>query len=157
MTAQWRKLDLEGGGLQAANLRLARSLRRRTVAWGLLAVFPLGLHRWYLGRQRSAVLFPLLSSAACAGVWLASWPVAIAALLTLAALLVLDILTLEQRIATVNKQLRIATYLGQGAAAPAGYRGRFDHASPDAARPGRLPTLAEQEALLREIARRKSP
>ncbi len=157
MTPKWRKLDLEGGGLQAANLRLARTLRRRVMAWALLAAFPLGLHRWYLGQRRSAALFPLLTATAVAAAWSAQAAIAIAALLALAALLVHDILTLEQRITAINKKLRIAAYLGQDAAAPPGYRGRFAQEPPDAATPQRLPTLAEQEALLREIARRRSP
>lgn len=157
MTPKWRKLDLEGGGLQAANLRLARTLRRRTLAWALLAAFPLGLHRWYLGQRRSAALFPLLTATAVAAAWWAQAPVAIAALLALAALFVHDILTLEQRISAINKKLRMAAYLGQDATAPPGYRGRFEQEPPDAATPQHLPTLAEQEALLREIARRRSP
>lgn len=157
MTAKWRKLDLEGGGLQSANLRLARSLRRRNVAWGLLLIFPLGVHRWYLGDRRSAVLFPLLSviAAICA---LAGWTTAsLTALLPVGALLAYDILTLERRITATNKRLRMAVYLGQGAAAPPGYRGRFgeEAAAPDSATPRRVPTFAEQEALLREINRRR--
>jgi TM2 domain-containing membrane protein YozV len=157
MTPKWRKLDLEGGGLQAANLRLARTLRRRAVAWALLAVFPLGLHRWYLGQRRSAALFPLLTATCGAAIWFAQTPFAMAALLALGALLVRDMLTLEQRITAVNKKLRMAAYLGQDAAAPPGYRGRFEPAPPEAPAPRRLPTLAEQEALLRDIARRRSP
>lgn len=157
MTAKWRELDLEGGGLQAANLRLARALRRRNIAWSLLLVFPLGVHRWYLGEQRSAILFPLLAAAA-AGCALMGWTMAaLTTLLALGALLIHDILTLEQRIAGANKRLRMAHYLGQGAAAPPGYQGRFsaDPATPDAITPRRVPTFAEQEALLREIARRR--
>jgi hypothetical protein len=158
MTAKWRELDLQGGGLQAANLRLARALRRRNVAWSLLLVFPLGAHRWYLGERRSAVLFPLLAAAAiiCA---LAGWTAAaLVVLLALGALLVHDVLTLERRLAETNKRLRMAHYLGQGAAAPPGYRGRFgaETEPADGTPPQRVPGFAEQEALLREIARRRS-
>jgi hypothetical protein len=158
MTAKWRKLDLEGGGLQAANLRLARALRRRNVVWGLLLVFPLGAHRWYLGERRSALLFPLLAAAVIASA-LAGWTAtAVGVLLVLGALLVHDVLTLERRLADANKRLRMAVYLGQGAAAPPGYRGRFGAGTepPDNTAPQRVPGFAEQEALLREIARRRS-
>ena len=58
MNTKWREFDLDGGGLQTANLRLARMLRRRSTAYGLLLVFPLGAHRWYLGEPRSALLYP---------------------------------------------------------------------------------------------------
>ena len=158
MTAKWRELDLQGGGLQAANLRLAQALRRRNVVWSLLLIFPLGAHRWYLGERRSAALFPLLSAAAAACA-LQGWMAAtVSVLLALGALLAYDLLTLEQRIVAANKRLRMAAYLGQGAAAPPGYRGRqvTDPDTPDAAAPRRVPTLAEQETLLREIARRRS-
>lgn len=36
----WKNLDLAGGGLQSANLRLAALLRKRSVACALLALFP---------------------------------------------------------------------------------------------------------------------
>lgn len=158
MTAKWRELDLQGGGLQAANLRLARALRRRNVAWSLLLVFPLGAHRWYLGERRSAMLFPLLAAVAIACA-LAGWTAAaLGTLLPLGILLVHDVLTLERRLADANKRLRMAHYLGQGAAAPPGYRGRFgaETEPADSTAPQRVPSFAEQEALLREIARRRS-
>ena len=41
-------MDLAGGGLQSANLRLARLLKRRRIAYALLILFPLGAHRLYL-------------------------------------------------------------------------------------------------------------
>lgn len=158
MAEKWRELDLEGGGLQAANLRLARALLRRSVAWSLMLAFPSGAHRWYLGQRRSALLFPLLTAGVVAAAH-AGWTAAALVLaLALGALLVHDMLTLERRLTSVNKQLRMAIYLGQGAAAPAGFRGRYSGTA-DAAgaeTPRRMPTVAEQEALLREIARRKT-
>lgn len=157
MSAKWRELDFEGGGLQAANLRLARTLRRRNIAWGLLLVFPLGAHRWYLGERLSAPLFPLLTAAAATFALMGWTTAALLKLLALGALLAYDILTLERRITAANKRLRMAVYLGQGATAPQGYQGRFgeETTTPDSAAPRRVPTFAEQEALLREIARRR--
>jgi len=157
MTAKWRELDLEGGGLQSANMRLARSLRRRNIAWGLLLIFPLGAHRWYLGERLTAPLYPLLTVAAAAFALMGWTTAALLKLLALSVLLAYDILTLERRLVAVNKRLRMAVYLGQGAAAPAGFRGRFGEqtATTDTVAPKRMPTFAEQEALLREIARRR--
>ena len=73
----------------------------------------------------------------------------------MALLLVRDALTLENRIVACNKKLRTAIYLSQGAAAPPGFRGRHT-ALDDAARVRRMPTFAEQGALLREITARKN-
>ncbi len=159
MNAKWQKLDLGGMGLQAANLRLSRTLRRRATAWRLLLLFPAGAHCWYLHERASAAVYPALTLAAIGG-WIGSTPsVFLPALLALAALLIRDVTTLETRIAAYNKRQRMAVYLSQGAAAPAGFRGRFEDpvaGNDDDAAPQRMPTFAEQEALLREIAKRTS-
>lgn len=157
MNPKWRELDLNGGGLQAANLRLAGTLRRRRTAYALMLAFPLGAHRWYLGEVRSAAWFPALTAAAIGG-WLAgSAALALAALAALVALLGWDLYTLEDRITAVNKRLRMAVYLSQGTGAPAGFQGRFGNGTA-AADPAqrRVPTLAEQEALLRDVAARRN-
>ena len=64
MSEAWKALDLEGGGLQQANLRLARMLRHRGVTYALLAAFPLGLHRDYLQDRCGAWLYRLGTAAA---------------------------------------------------------------------------------------------
>lgn len=162
MNPKWQELDLDGGGLQAANLRLARTLRRRAVAYGLMLAFPLGAHRWYLGEIRSAPFYPALTALA-AGAWLAgAAALTLVALVALAALLGWDLYTLEDRIAAANKRRRMAAYLSQGKGAPAGFQGRFggnDNATTADAAQRRVPTFAEQEAMLRELAasRNKDP
>lgn len=130
MASKWRELDLGGGGLQATNLRLARTLRRRSTAWALLALFPAGAHRWYLREPAAALAYPLLTLAAAAGwsgglQWL--WP---AALLALGGLLVHDIVSLENRIAALNRRLRMAAWLSPGPGAPADFRGRPEDPGP---------------------------
>ncbi|OGA51397.1 MAG: hypothetical protein A3G24_19270 [Betaproteobacteria bacterium RIFCSPLOWO2_12_FULL_62_13] len=57
MSDAWKELDFAGGGLQNANIRLAALLRKRRVAYALLALFPLGLHRDYLHDRRGAWLY----------------------------------------------------------------------------------------------------
>lgn len=162
MNPKWRELDLDGGGLQAANLRLAQTLRRRNVTYALMLAFPLGAHRWYLGELRGAILYPALTALAIGG-WLAGiTAIALTALAILAALLGWDLYTLEDRIATVNKRRRMAVYLSQGSGAPTGFQGRFsdtDGDMPANAAHRRMPTLAEQEAMLRDLAasRKKPP
>ena len=158
MNTKWREFDLDGGGLQTANLRLARMLRRRSTAYGLLLVFPLGAHRWYLGEPRSALLYPGLTATSVIAWSTGMTAVAVIALLVLAVLLIYDLHSLENRIAAFNKQLRMAVFLSRNPGAPAGFRGRFgtdDTTSGTTGQPQRMPTLAEQEALLRTLATRQ--
>lgn len=158
MNDKWRQLDLGGGGLQAANLRLANTLRRRSTAWLLLLLFPTGAHGWYLRERLTAAGYPALTLLAASG-WFSDVHYAVLpGLAGLALLLIRDLLTLEDRMAACNKRLRMAVYLSQGAAAPAGFRGRFDANNNDqgGAREQQGPTLAKQEALLREIAARRA-
>ena len=154
MNPKWQKLDLEGGGLQAMNLRLARSLRRRGTAWALLLLFPLGAHRWYLHETGWAIAYPLLTLAAAAG-WFGGWPWLLLSLPALLLLLVIDIAGLDNRIAAFNKRRRMAAYLSPGAGAPADFRGRIPaEAGPQT--PPRVPGFAEQEKLLRALAEKSA-
>lgn len=174
MNGSWKRLDLEGGGVQAANLKLAQLLKRRPRAYALLALFPLGLHRGYLDEPRGAWGYRALACLAAAGVaagwgWLA-WPAAAA----LVAWALFDLHWIDRRIVALNKQLRMQVYLGQGPGAPRDFRGRYTDdpleeylQTKDAERPGggaalsaapgrRAPSFAEQERLLRELARRRA-
>lgn len=150
MDPKWQKLDLEGGGLQAMNLRLARTLRRRRTAWSLLLLFPLGAHRWYLHETGWAVAYLLLTLAAAAG-WVGGWTWLLLALPLLLLLLIADIAGLDNRIAAFNKRQRMAAYLSPGAGAPADFRGRIP-GDPGQQTPARVPGFAEQEKLLRALA-----
>ncbi len=150
MNPKWRKLDLEGGGLQAMNLRLARRLRRRGTAWCLLPLFPLGAHRWYLHETGGAVAYLLLTLAAAAG-WFGGWSWLLLSLPALLLLLIADIAGLDNRIAAFNKRQRMAAYLSPGAGAPADFRGRIPGEAGQQT-PARVPSFAEQEKLLRALA-----
>jgi TM2 domain-containing membrane protein YozV len=154
MTPKWRKLDLGGEGLQAINLRLARTLRRRSTAWALLALFPLGAHRWYLHETGWAASYLLLTLAAAAG-WLGGWPWLLLSLPLLLLLLVIDIAGLDNRIAAFNKRQRTAAYLSPGTGAPADFRGRIPTEAGGQA-PARVPGFAEQEKLLRALAEKSA-
>ena len=125
MKPGWRRIDLEGGGLQSANLLLARRLRRRPVAWALLALFPLGLHRDYLGDARAAWAYRV-ATVAVAGLWAATgaWSAAAVGAAILAGGAAVDAWRMEDRIAAANKALRMQAWLGHGARPPAGFRGR---------------------------------
>lgn len=162
MSEAWRNLDLEGGGLQAANLQLARLLKRRARAYALLAAFPLGLHRGYLDEPRGAWGYRALSLLAAAG-FVAGWAwLGWAAAAALAGWVAFDLRWIDDRVAAVNKRLRMRVYLRQGAGPPPGFRGRYTDDAPAGepggkpAGDGRAPSFAEQERLLRELARRKT-
>jgi hypothetical protein len=62
MGKAWQNLNLEGGGLQAVNALLAARMRRRPRAYAAWALFPLGLHRFYLAEPRGGVAFLVLSA-----------------------------------------------------------------------------------------------
>lgn len=181
MSEAWKQLDLEGGGLQSANLRLAALLRKRGTAFALLALFPLGLHRDYLHDRRGAWIYrsaTLLSGA----IWLAGHPLPGLMVMALAAVCAAcEAFRMEDAVARVNKQLRMRVYLGQSAGTPPGFKGHYtdsNDSTPEDAQPvraqrdgadeaqstathgdnPRVQSFAQQEKMLREMAetRRKS-
>lgn len=177
MALAWQKLDLEGGGLQSANLRLIRHLKRRKTAYLLWILFPLGAHRIYLDDLPRAFGYAGLTAVTIV-LYLSlpgGWALGPAALAILWALY--DLVWIERRITRLNKQIRLAEYLRPGNRPPAGFRGRYtDEDSGTAAAAGseasrnedrpagamaaahgsaRIPSFAEQERILRELAKRK--
>jgi len=150
----WRGLDLGGGGLQAANIRLAQALKRRSRAYGLLAAFPLGLHRAYLDDHRGAWLYRAASVISLALIAL-DWRAASVAALLLVAALVHDLFWIDRRVVTLNKAIRTRVYLSQAPGAPQGFKGQYTD-DDEPVRAPRTPSFAEQERLLRELAKRRS-
>ena len=156
VTENWKQLDLQGGGLQSANLKLAALLKRRPVAYALVALYPLGLHRDYLDDRRGGWLYRTGTGIAFLA-WLAGEPMVIwitAILLTAGALR--DLLHTEASVATINKALRMRVYLAQTEGPPPGFTGRAEETPAEpAAAAGRVPSFAEQERLLAELSRRR--
>lgn len=178
MGRAWQKFDLEGGGLQTANLLLARALKKRHLAYILWVLSPLGVHAAYLRAPARAAVYLLLTLLALAArVWLPSpwfWiPIAAEGLLAL-----FDLHWIDRRLVTLNKEIRMAIYMRQTEGAPRGFKGHYTdeggladytrlkeqeragHPSksgePDSASRRRSPSFAQQEALLRELAKKKS-
>ena len=175
MKRAWESLDLEGGGLQSANRRLVRRLKRRNIAYMLWFLFPLGGHRLYLDDLPGALGYTGLSAAAIIlylslGNGLLLVPVAIAIAWAL-----YDLVWIDRRLTRINKQIRVAEYLRSDNRPPAGFRGRYTDDAGTAATtteepprdgtPGgatadplarkRIPSFAEQERILRELAKSK--
>jgi len=149
----WRGLDLGGGGLQAANIRLAQALKRRSRAYGLLAAFPLGLHRAYLDDRRGAWFYRAASVVTLALIAV-DWRIAAPVALLIAAAVLYDCFWIERRVVALNKAIRTRVYLSQAPGAPQGFKGRYTD-DDEAARAPRAPSFAEQEQLLRELAKRR--
>ena len=110
MSDAWKRLDLAGGGLQEANLRLAAALRRRRPAYLLWLAFPLGAHRASLHDRAGAWAYRLASAAALGLLWVDVRAAAGAALLVLAAALA-DLIRLDSRLTRLNKTIRMQVYL----------------------------------------------
>lgn len=153
MTATWKRIDLGGGGLQAANAMLARVLRRRRTAYLLWLGFPLGAHRAYLHSPAAAWLYRALSGATLAALAFDA-RVAAALGILLAACALADLVWIERRVVALNKRLRVQAYLRPVPGAPPGFRGRFTDADEASSAP-RAPSFAEQERLLAELERRR--
>jgi TM2 domain-containing membrane protein YozV len=155
MSDAWKRIDLAGEGLQAANRRLTARLRSRRVAYLLWLGFALGAHRFYLRAPVGGIAWCLASVATLLLYRSASWA-GVAAALALLAWALADLWWIDRRVTRLNKALRMETYLGAGPGAPPGYRGRFvdGEDAQDGGAP-RAPGFAEQERLLAEIERRK--
>jgi TM2 domain-containing membrane protein YozV len=184
MGKAWQKLNLEGGGLQAVNALLAQQMRSRLRAYVAWILFPLGLHRFYLAEPRGGLAFLVLSLLVAVTAWLAPawwWLLPLAVLLGLA---MYDLFWIDRRVVRLNKELRMQLFLRKGKTPPRDYRGRYSdaadsgsvtsdleayqalkeqeragHAPPEAGKEvparKRLPSFNEQEAMLRELAKRK--
>ena len=117
MSGSWKRLDLGGGGLQQANLQLARALRKRCTAYVLWIAFPVGAHRWYLREPIGAIVYCVLALATAA-----AWQAVLPAL----AFALFDLWWIDRRVTRLNKRLRMEAYLHPGAGGPPpGYTRRF--------------------------------
>ena len=177
MSDAWKHLDLEGEGLQSANLRLVKLMKRRPKSYGLLALFPLGLHRAYLEDVRGAWVYRIASIAALMAWWSGQGWAALVIVVLIVGFAVYDIRWIDDRVASLNKVLRMQVYKrGPSAAAPKGFRGRYTDDDLDDylkvkerergghVLPGkdpalnsrsRAPSFAEQEAMLKALVESK--
>ncbi|NOT17392.1 MAG: TM2 domain-containing protein [Sulfuriferula sp.] len=178
MSNAWKKLDLAGEGLQSANMKLVEQMKQRKLAYQLLAIFPLGLHRDYLDEVRGAWVYRLATIAIIALLILGKTYIALALLAAISAFAIYDIRWIEDRVAAINKALRIAAYKSKPATQmPKNYRGRYTDEGLDEylqvkeqergghVLPGkdpalnsrsRAPSFAEQEAMLNAMAKAKT-
>ncbi len=178
MAKAWKVLDLEGGGLQAANLILARRMKKASWAYFLWLFFPLGAHCLYLAAPRRAALYWAFTLLPLLAAYLTSTTLALVLALPVLALALYDLRWIDRRRVELNKQIRMQVYLRQSSGPPSGFRGRYTddadlggylaekekerggHQPVSPQTPGaakRAPSFAEQEAMLRELAKKKKP
>lgn len=175
MKKAWNTINLEGGGVQSANLFLQQRMKRRSTAYLSWLAFPIGAHRSYLENQLGSLIYSALT--ACGIIlWLSVGSLAaIITLVPLSLFALYDLYWIDGRITKLNKELRMATYLGMSATAPEGYKGRYTEenqgeylaaykkekeqevagiqpvGSHHYKKGDRAPSFAEQESLLREL------
>ncbi len=156
VTDAWKKHDLGGGGLQQANLRLARALRRRGVAYLLLLLFPAGAHRFYLRQPLGGALFIGLTGGVLLALHAGNPDIAWTLFGIQLGFALFDLVRMERRLTGLNKALRMKAYLRAAPGAPRDFRGHYTD-GPDEARAavGRTASFAEQERQLAELARKK--
>lgn len=178
MSDAWKNLNLEGDGLQAANLKLVQQMKKRRQAYILLAFFPMGWHRDYLDDIRGGWLYRIASVAAVASFLVGYvWP-ALALAAVVIGFALYDIRWIEDRVAAINKALRIQSFKTKPATQmPKDFRGRYtDEGLDDYLKlkeeergghvaPGkdpalnsrsRAPSFAEQEAMLNALTKSKA-
>ncbi|MDH5378433.1 MAG: NINE protein [Gammaproteobacteria bacterium] len=175
MKDNWKTLDLEGGGVQTINLQFIRLQKRSIIAYLMWPGFFLGLHRFYLAKPLSATIYLLffvvlllLISVFNISIWFMFLELPFA---------LYDLFWIPTAVTAYNKALRIKLYSQSAAAPPAGYQGRRfateqdtdlikDYINlKDKERAGvggtevtskqQIPTLAQQEKLLRALQKKK--
>ncbi|TCV90082.1 TM2 domain-containing protein [Sulfurirhabdus autotrophica] len=177
MHEAWKNLDLEGQGLQSANLRLVQLMKKRKVANSWLLLFPSGMHRAYLNDARTAWIYRILTLTIVTLFIIGHKLPALVILAGQIGFALYDIRWIEDRIASLNKQIRMQVYLKQGSAAPKDFKGRYTddglddylktkeqergghtpiNLSEQATSPSRVPSFAQQEAMLKELAKAKN-
>jgi hypothetical protein len=179
MTKAWKRLDLGGGGLQSVNLTLSRAMRKRSIAYAWWLLFPVGAHRLYLFDRAGFLGQTALSAIALVALVVLGAQVAGTVALVLAVWALYDLFWIDRRVTTENKKLRMRVYLQADSPPPKNLRGRFNAEDAEATlaeytrikeleRSGyatddrasaqsetHLPSLQEQETMIRELARRR--
>ncbi len=177
MTRAWKSIDLQGDGLQSVNLRLVKRLKKPALAYLLWMLFPAGAHCIYLGSPYRSLIYSSLSAVTVVLLLATGHLASLVPFLGACAFALYDLHWIRQRIPDVNKKIRMEAYLSEAPAAPPGYRGRFTdddppqdqvreggigwprHQTPLMSAPkpwGRVPSFAEQEAMLRELTRKRA-
>lgn len=178
MSDAWKKLDLDGQGLQTVNLIMAKQQRHHKTAYLLWLLFPIGAHRVYLKSSALGLVYTALTALGIifsisdsAGLPFFALEVAFA---------LFDLWWIDKRVLDLNKSLRMHLLMQKGMQTPEDYRGRYvdethlvdEYSNLKASEkvsdkrafsqptelPGKhIPSFAEQEKLLNELVKHKKP
>lgn len=153
----WKQIDLAGGSLQGANIRLTRLFKRRRIAYSRLLLFPVGAHRLYREDRQGALLHCIATAVAILSLAAGATLFGGAMGLAIIGRALLDIRWIDSTVARTNKRLQVDVYMSQTAGAPAGYHGRFgpDTTGDDTRRDEGSPSFSAQERQLRDAAARR--
>ena len=175
MSEYWKNQNLEGNGLQTINQQYSRLKREARTAYFLCTLFPFGAHQFYLKAPGRGILFLGLS---ISSVIILMFSPVTSIILLVAELLILaiDITKMDMKIVDFNKNLKMNLSLQTNTAPPKDFQGRYQNETPiddyvsiknnevtafetkkNASEKGksRVYSFAEQEALLKEMSKRK--
>lgn len=155
MKKTWQKHDLEGSGLQSINLAYLAARKDIKKAYMLAALFPLGMHQFYLGNHKKGWLYVFLTVLLLACATVSTF---ISAVLGFAEviLMIVDVKRMENVVSAYNKELKMNLALQQQHKTPENYRGRYpEDSESEQTSEQKILSFAEQEALLKELARKK--
>lgn len=174
MSDFWKNQNLDGNGLQTINQQYLRLKQEPKTAYLLSALFPLGVHQFYLRNTKRGALFLSISITAIIAYWLS--PI-VAAVIFLAEfpLLFLDLKNTEDDVVSLNKALKMRLSLQTGTTAPPkDFRGRYHDDTPiddyvaiknnevtafetkkGATKKSKIYSFDEQEKLLKEMMKNK--
>lgn len=142
----WKQMDLRGAGLQAVNASLTRQMRHRRTAYLLLLLAPLGLHRFYLKELWGGAAYLLLAALFILGLITGHILFALLAGVAIVLFVVFDAFWIDRRVTDYNKRLRMRVFLQPG---------RDSGEDKPVEMKKRMPSFADQEAMLREMTRKK--
>jgi TM2 domain-containing membrane protein YozV len=130
MSEGWKRLPVQGGGLQTVNARFMHRRRRLVVVYFLVLLAPLGVHRLYLNKPLGILGYWSLTAAFFWSLWQENNAVAWLAAGLLLAAVAFDLWRAPLWLNEYNKKLRQALFLRQDAAAapPKNYQGRYSDA-----------------------------
>lgn len=143
----WKQMDLRGAGLQAVNATLTRQMLHRRTAYLLLLLAPLGLHRFYLKEVWGGAAYLLLTLLLILGLMTGNITLTLLAGVAIILFLGFDAFWIDRRVTEFNKNLRMRVFLQPGKDTGEGKQPLESQK--------RMPSFADQEAMLREMTRKK--
>lgn len=151
----WQEHDLEGSGLQSINLAFLARKKDTRKGYLLAAFFPLGIHQFYLNNKKKAGIYITLTVLLMAFANILPFASAIIGFIEVM-MMVKDIKSMEDVVSDYNKALKLKLSLQEDHTVPDNYKGKYstETDTPQTSKQ-KILSFSEQEALLKELSRRK--